>query len=57
MRVAYITGRGAKLPSGRKQASGIDSNKAWIWNEAGESVGYLAVPDKKKNNPPHTGDK
>jgi hypothetical protein len=42
------------LPSGRKQASGIDSNKAWIWNEAGESVGYLAVPDKNKNTPPHT---
>jgi hypothetical protein len=39
MRVAYITGKSGDVALG-KEASKADSNKAWIWNEAGTSVGY-----------------
>jgi hypothetical protein len=53
MRVAYITGKRGDVALG-KEASKADSNKAWIWNEAGMPVGYHAEPDKNKNTPPHT---
>jgi hypothetical protein len=53
MRVAYITGKRGDVALG-KEASKADSNKAWIWNEAGMPVGYHVVPDKNKNTPPHT---
>jgi len=53
MRVAYITGKRGDVALG-KEASKADSNKAWVWNEAGMPVGYHVVPDKNKNTPPHT---
>src|SRR5580704_12626770 len=52
MRVAYITGKRGAVALG-KEASKADSNKAWVWNEAGLPVGYHVVPDKNKNTPPH----
>jgi hypothetical protein len=50
MRVAYITGKRGDVALGKEASKLADSNKAWIWNEAGMSVGYHVVPDKNKNN-------
>ena len=49
MRVAYITGKRGDVALG-KEASKADSNKAWIWNEAGMPVGYHASTGQKQEH-------
>jgi hypothetical protein len=48
-RVAYITGKSGEVALG-KEASKADSNKAWIWNEAGTSVGYHVSTGQKQEH-------